>query len=80
MIVEVEQDDVLFDNDWDGHRELVAPQGDPVSFQDILHVHHEIRDQRFTNNSRLIWLSTWAHVANNVANKNNDENPKENNT
>ncbi|KAK1665902.1 hypothetical protein QYE76_054061 [Lolium multiflorum] len=44
MIVEVERDDSLFDNDWEGQGELVTPQGGPASFQDILHAHHEIRD------------------------------------
>jgi hypothetical protein len=32
MIVEVERDDSLFDNDWEGQGELVTPQGAPASF------------------------------------------------
>jgi hypothetical protein len=44
IIVKVERDDLLFDNDWEGQVELVSPQGGSVSFQDILQVHHEIRD------------------------------------
>ncbi|KAK1614906.1 hypothetical protein QYE76_020423 [Lolium multiflorum] len=40
MIVEVERDDSLFDNEWEGQGELVTPQGGSASFQDILHAHH----------------------------------------
>ncbi|KAM0879000.1 hypothetical protein ACQ4PT_034517 [Festuca glaucescens] len=80
MIVEVERDDLLFDNDWEGQGELVDPQGGPASFQDILHVHHEIRDQTVHNQLQADLVEhMWAHVGKNVANNNNDENLEENN-
>ncbi|KAM0821209.1 hypothetical protein ACQ4PT_025201 [Festuca glaucescens] len=80
MIVEVERDDSLFDNEWEGQGELVTPQGGPASFQDILHVHHKIRDQAVHNQLQADLVEhMWAHVGNNAANNNNEENPKENN-
>jgi hypothetical protein len=71
----------LFDNDWNGQEELVAPQGGPASFQDILHVHHEVRDQTVHNQLQSDLVEhMWMHVDINVANNNNDENPEENDT
>ncbi|KAK1619841.1 hypothetical protein QYE76_025358 [Lolium multiflorum] len=58
MIVEVERDDSLFDNEWDGHVELVTPQGGPASFQDILHAHREIRDLAVHNQLQADLSST----------------------
>ncbi|KAK1601409.1 hypothetical protein QYE76_007537 [Lolium multiflorum] len=80
VIVEVERNDSLFDNEWDGLRELVTPQGGPTSFQDILHVHHEIWDQAVHNQLPADLVEhMWAHVGNNAANNYNEENPEENN-
>jgi hypothetical protein len=71
MIVEVERDDSLFDNEWDGQGELVTPQGGPISFQDILHVHHEIRDLTVHNQLQANLVEhMWQHVGNNAANNN----------
>ncbi|KAK1697635.1 hypothetical protein QYE76_014332 [Lolium multiflorum] len=73
MIVEVERDDSLFDNEWDGQGELVTPQRAPASFQDILHAHHEIRDLAVHNQLQADLVEhMWQHVGNNAAN-NNDE-------
>jgi hypothetical protein len=44
MIVDEERDDTFYDQGWDFQGELVAPNPGPVSFQDFLHAHHEIRD------------------------------------
>ena len=75
MIVEVERDDSLYDNDWEGQGELVAPQGGPATFQDILHVHHEIRDSTVHNQLQADLIEhMWAHVGHNVANEDNEEN------
>ncbi|KAK1603841.1 hypothetical protein QYE76_027514 [Lolium multiflorum] len=73
MIVEVERDDSLFDNDWEGQGEFVTPQGGPASFQDILHAHHEIRDLAVHNQPAE---HMWQHVGNNAANNNDDGNPE----
>ena len=77
MIVEVERDDSLFDNDWEGHGELVTPEGGPASFQDILHAHHEIRDLAVHNQLQADLIEhMWQHVGNNAANNNDEENPE----
>jgi hypothetical protein len=77
MIVELEQDDSLFDNEWDSWRELVTPQGGPASFQDILHVQHKIRVHNQLEADLVEHM--WAHVGNNIAKNNNKQNPEENN-
>jgi hypothetical protein len=59
---------------------LVFPQGGPASFQDILHVHHEIWDQTVHNQLEADLVEHMlAHVGNNAANNNNDKNPEKNN-
>jgi hypothetical protein len=45
MIVEEERDDSVYDQRWDFQGELVAANPRPVSFQNFLHAHHEIRDR-----------------------------------
>jgi hypothetical protein len=45
MIIEEERDDSVCDQGWDFQNELVAPNPVPSSFQEFLHIHHEIRDQ-----------------------------------
>jgi hypothetical protein len=45
MIVEEERDDSVYDQGWDFHSELVAPNSVPSSFQKFLHTHHEIQDR-----------------------------------
>ncbi|KAK1603282.1 hypothetical protein QYE76_018325 [Lolium multiflorum] len=77
MIVEVERDDSLFDNEWDGQGELVTPQGGPASFQDILHAHHEIRDLAVHNQLQADLVEhMWQHVGSNAANNNDEGNPE----
>ncbi|XP_051186503.2 uncharacterized protein [Lolium perenne] len=77
MIVEVERDDSLYDNDWEGQGELVTPQRGPASFQEVLHAHHEIRDLAVHNQLQADLIEhVWQHVGNNAANNDDEGNPE----
>jgi hypothetical protein len=45
MIIEEERDDSVYGQGWDFQGELVTPNLGPVSFQDFLHAHHNIRNR-----------------------------------
>jgi hypothetical protein len=49
MIIEEERDEGLHDQGWKFQGELVDPQLGLASWDEFLHVHHEIRD-RHTHN------------------------------
>jgi hypothetical protein len=42
MIFVSEHDDTVYDQDWEYHGEVIEPQGGAATFQEFLHLYHEI--------------------------------------
>ena len=72
MIVEDERDDSLYDQDWLHGGDLVAPAQGAGSFEDFIHVHHEIRNRDTHNQLQADLIEhMWTHVGNQPNNPEN---------